>query len=179
MKKLLLVTLLMLGFASTSYAQDRGNFELYKDVSRQVNRYAYFTIFDSVSASVDDGFVTLSGKVTMPYKASDIENRVTRLDGVKGVRNTITVLPVSPFDDRLRLRIARALYTNPALSIYGRGVNPSIHVIVERGRVTLDGVVNNEMDKVIASSVARSFLTFDVKNDLNTSAEMAKQLEQL
>jgi len=178
MKKLLLVGLL-LGFASTTYGADRTNLEVFRDVSAQVNRYPHFTIFDSVAARIDDGYVTLSGKVTMPYKASDLEKRVARVDGVKGVRNTIAVLPVSRFDDSLRLRIARAIYTNPALSIYGIGANPSIHVIVEHGRVTLDGVVNNEMDKAIANSVARSFLAFDVKNELKTDEEMRQELERL
>ena len=179
MRKPLLVTLLLLGFASTTFAADRTNFDVFRDVSAQVNRYAYFTIFDSVHLSVDAGYVTLSGKVTMPYKASDIEKRVAKVDGVKGVRNTIAVLPVSSFDDRLRLGIARALYAHPALSMYRLGPNPSIHVIVERGRVTLDGVVNNEMDKVIASSVARSFMAFDVKNELKTNDEMKQQMEKL
>ena len=179
MNRPLLVTLLMLGFAGTTFAQDRADFDVFRDVSKQVNRYAYFTIFDSVHASVDEGYVTLVGKVTMPYKASDIEKRVARIDGVKGVRNAIDVLPVSWSDDNLRLQIARAVYAHPALSMYGLGPNPSIHVIVERGRVTLDGVVNNEMDRSIANHVARSFLAFDVTNDLKTDEEMEQLLETL
>jgi hyperosmotically inducible protein len=178
MKKLLVVTLL-LGFSNATSAADRTNFDVFRDVSAQVNRYAYFTIFDSVSASVDAGYVTLSGKVTMPFKASDIEKRIAKVDGVKGVRNDIKTLPVSSFDDSLRLGIARALYSNPALSRYGLGVNPSIHVIVERGRVTLDGVVNNEMDRVIAGSVARFSMAFEVKNELKTDDEMRRQMEKL
>jgi len=77
MRKPILFTLLLLGFASTTtFAADRTNFDLFRDVSEQVNRYAHFTIFDSVHASVDAGYVTLSGKVTMPYKASEIAKRV-------------------------------------------------------------------------------------------------------
>jgi hyperosmotically inducible protein len=179
MRKTLLATMLVLGFASVTSAQAHTNMELFRDVSTQINRYVHFTIFDSVSANVDDGFVTLSGKVTMPYKASDLEKRVARVEGVRGVQNNIEVLPVSSFDDRLRVGIARALYSHPALSIYARGVAPPIHVIVEHGRVTLVGVVNNEMDKTIANSVARSFLAFDVKNELKTNSEMTRQLEEL
>ena len=84
MNKPLLAILLMLGFAGTTFAEDRTNFEVFRDVSDQVNNYVYFTLFDSVHASVDAGHVTLSGKVTMPYKASDIEKRVARVDGVTG-----------------------------------------------------------------------------------------------
>lgn len=179
MFKPILVTLLMLGFTGHPFALERTNVDLLRDVSVQVNRYAYFTIFDSVHASVDAGHVTLSGKVTMPYKASELEKRVARIDGVKSVRNAIEVLPVSSFDDSLRWRIARAVYAHPALSMYGLGPNPSTHVIVEHGRVTLDGVVNNEMDRIIAQSVARSFLSFDVENELKTTEEMVQQMEQL
>jgi len=178
MRRLFLATLL-LGFANTTFAADRANLAVFRDVSAEVNRYVYFTIFDSVSASVNDGMVTLSGKVTMPYKASDIEKRVAKVDGVKGVRNTIEVLPVSSFDDRLRVGIARAIYAHPALWRYGLGTNPSIHVIVERGRVTLDGVVNNDMDKVIANSIARSSSAFDVRNELKTHDEMQELMEKL
>ena len=179
MRRSLLAALLVLGVSTTAFAQTRTNLELFTDVSAQVNRYVYFTIFDSVSASANNGVVTLSGRVTMPYKSSDIEKRVARIAGVSGVQNTITVLPVSSFDDSLRRGIARALYSNPFLSMYGLGANPSIHVIVERGRVTLDGVVNSEMDKVIANSVARSFLAFGVKNELKTSAEVEQLLKTL
>ena len=179
MKKSLFALALLLGFAGTTFAQARTNLEVFQDVSAQVTRYVNFTIFDSVSASANDGVVTLSGKVTMPFKASDIEKRVARVNGVTAVQNNIEVLPVSLFDDSLRLRIARALYSNSSLARYGLGTNPSIHVIVERGRVTLDGVVSNEMDRMIASSVARSFLAFEVKNELKTDAEMKQQIEKL
>lgn len=179
MRRSLFVTLLLLGVSTTTSASDRTNAEVFRDVSKQVNQYVQFTIFDTVSASVDAGYVTLSGKVTMPFKASDIERRVAQIDGVKGVRNTIGVLPVSFFDDSLRLGIARAIYAHPALAMYGIGANPPIHVIVENGRVTLDGVVHGEMDRVIAGLVARSSLAFEVKNDLKTDAEVKQQFEKM
>ena len=47
---------------------ERANYDVFKDVSSQVNRYVNFTVFDDVSASVVDGVVTLTGRVTMPYK---------------------------------------------------------------------------------------------------------------
>src|SRR5262249_53205650 len=87
---------------------NRKDFQVLKDVATNVERYTQFTIFDDVNASVKDGMVTLSGKVTMPYKKDDIEKRVSKIDGVRGVRDDITVLPVSSFDDQLRYRIARS-----------------------------------------------------------------------
>jgi hyperosmotically inducible protein len=114
----------------------------------------------------------------MPYKRQDIERRVAKIDGVREVENRIEVLPVSQFDDRLRVQIARAIYSNPAFVNYSR-VNPPIHVIVEHGRVTLDGVVRNNMDRVIAQSVASQFLAFSVKSELKTDEEVRQQMERL
>ena len=78
-----------------------------------------------VDASVKNGVVTLNGQVTMPFKRDDIEKRVAKIDGVKQVNDKITVLPVSQFDDQLRYRIARAIYSNPNFWNYAIGPNRS------------------------------------------------------
>jgi hyperosmotically inducible protein len=160
-------------------AADKENLQLFRDVQRQVLQYPHFTIFDNVEAQVDHGIVTLVGKVTMPYKRDDLERRVGKLPSVKEVRNQITVLPVSQFDDDLRFRIARAIYSNGNFRPYAFMVNPPIHVIVEHGRVTLEGVVNSEVDRVLARSIASNFLAFEVKNELKTEAEVKQDLEKL
>ena len=180
MTRFILSAVLALGLAAPAWAADPDrNLQMYKDVSKSVQRYAFFTIFDSVHASIADGVVTLSGKVTQPYKAKDIAKRVAKLDGVTQVVNKLEVLPVSQFDNQLRVGIARAIYSNSSLSNYGLGPNPSIHIIVDRGHVTLDGVVMNDMDRQIARSVVGSFTTFGIKNELKTDAEVKADLEKL
>jgi hyperosmotically inducible protein len=156
-----------------------GDFQIFQDVSKQVLRYSQFTIFDSVHAQVVDGVVTLTGKVTMPYKRNDIERRVAEVAGVREVTNQITVLPVSMFDDELRFRISRALYGNSNFWRYGSMVNPPIHIIVENGRVTLEGVVNSNIDRMLARSIASSFNAFEVTNNLKTDAEAKAELEKI
>ena len=64
---------------------DRKDLQLFKDIAKSVNRYPHFTIFDDVNATVTDGVVTLSGKVTMPYKRDDIMKRVA--DVASNLRN--------------------------------------------------------------------------------------------
>ena len=99
--------------ASVTFAgktADRKDFQIAKDIATSVQRYTQFTIFDDIGANVKDGVVTLTGKVTMPFKRDDIEKRVAKIDGVRSVRDEIAVLPVSQFDDELRYRIARSIY---------------------------------------------------------------------
>jgi len=156
----------------------RKDAQVFKDISTSVNRYVHFTIFDDVSANVKDGIVTLTGRVTMPYKRDDIMKRVADVPGVLEVRDQIEVLPVSQFDDRLRYRIAHAIYDNPNFWNYAIGPNPSIHIVVEHGHVTLTGVVNNDLDRRLARSLVAQFGVMSVKNELKTDAEMKKLLEQ-
>ena len=180
LKKILLmsaVAALSANIASADTA-DRKDQQVFNDVARSVNRYTHFTIFDDVNASVKDGVVTLTGRVTMPYKRDDIMKRVADVDGVQEVRDNIEVLPVSQFDDRLRYQIARAIYGNPNFWNYALGPNPSIHIIVERGHVTLTGVVNNEIDRRLARTLVDQFGVMSVKNDLKTDVEIRQSVEK-
>jgi hyperosmotically inducible protein len=167
-----------LALSTPAFASDV-NYQLFKDVEGQVLKYPYCSIFDTVNARVDDGVVELTGKVTMPFKRDAIGERVAKVAGVKAVRNRIDVLPVSRFDDELRVRIARAIYSNSNFYGYGSRVNPPIHVIVERGTVTLEGVVNNNVDRMIAQSIAAGFTSFKFTNDLKTVEEARQELEKL
>jgi hyperosmotically inducible protein len=171
--------LVLLALTGSASAADSDDLQLFRSVQNQVLRYTNFTIFDNVTAQVDNGTVVLDGKVTMPYKVHDLERRVRKIAGVTNVRNRIQVLPVSQFDDDLRLRIARAIYTNAAFRPFASMVNPPIHIIVERGRVTLEGVVVSDVDRMIARSIASSFLAFDIKNNLKTEQEVRNELEKL
>ncbi len=157
---------------------DRKDLQVFDDVAKSVNRYAHFTIFDDVNAKVSDGVVTLTGRVTMPYKRDDIMKRVARTDGVREVRDDIQVLPVSRSDDQLRYRIARAIYGNPNFWNYALGPNPPIHIIVEHGHVTLTGVVNNDVDRRLARSLVDQFGVMSVTSDLKTEAEVRSAIEK-
>ena len=171
--------IVVLALSAPAWAADRKDLQVARDVQKQVLTYPQFSIFDSVHMQIDEGVVTLLGKVTMPYKKNDLEKRVAKIDGVHQVVNRITVLPVSTFDDELRFRIARAIYGNSNFWNYGSMVNPPIHIIVENGHVTLDGVVNSNTDRMLARSIASSFGAFSVTNDLKTDAEAEQELEKL
>ncbi len=110
----------------------------------------YLNVFDDVSYRVDGGTVTLFGKVTQPVLKSDAANAVKHIEGVTRVDNQIEVLPLSPFDNQIRLRTYRAIYGFAPLQRYGLGVIPSIHIIVKNGNVTLAGAVSSETDRNLA-----------------------------
>ena len=162
----------LLAVSSSALAQDRRDQRIANDIVRQVNTYSRFTIFDDVNISVENGLVTLTGKVTMPYKKNDIARRVGDVPGVREVMNQIEVLPVSPFDEELRLRIARAIYGNPSFWNYAAMANPPIHIIVEHGKVTLTGVVNSNVERMLARSLATGWGELSVTNSLRTDAEV-------
>ncbi len=158
--------------AAADVQPERKDFQVAKDVATSVQRYTHFTIFDDISASVRDGVVTLSGKVTEPYKKDDIEKRVAKVGGVVKVDDRIDVLPVSQFDNQLRYRIARSIYGNSNFWNYAVMVNPPIHIVVDRGRVTLTGVVQSNVDRMLARSLASQSGALSVTIDLKTDAEV-------
>jgi hyperosmotically inducible protein len=174
----LFVLLLAVTSAFAEQTPERKDLQVFNDIADQVNRYTQLTIFDSISASVDDGRVVLSGWVTMPFKKDDLERRVRKVDGVMTVDNKIGVLPVSQFDDELRFRIARAIYSHSSFWNYAAMANPPIRVVVNRGRVTLEGVVQSNVERMLARSLASGFGEFELKNDLKTDAEVRESIER-
>lgn len=130
----------------------------------------YYSVFDWIEFEVlPDNTVVLRGEViSPPDKKSRAEAVVEDIEGVKQVVNEIRVLPVSPNDDRLRRQLYRAIYGfNSPLFRYGIGSRQAIHIIVDRGRATLKGMVDTEGDKTQAYIRARGVPgLFEVKNDL-------------
>jgi hyperosmotically inducible periplasmic protein len=146
-----------------------------KDVAESVRKSIVsnpgFDAFDWIEASVRDGVVTISGSVREPIRKRDFENRLMLVAGVSKIENEIKVLPLSNYDDEIRLRVVRAIYGNSNFSRYALGANPPIHIIVENGRLVLKGIVGNAMDRQIAESIVRtSSLALDVRNELRVEA---------
>jgi osmotically-inducible protein OsmY len=78
----------------------------------------------------------------------------------------------------LRYRIARSIYGNANFWNYAIMANPPIHIIVEHGHVTLTGVVQSNVDRMLARSLATQFGAMSVKSELKTEAEVKEQLEK-
>ncbi len=145
----------------------RSGNQLEQKIRKELVKLPYYGVFDNLSFSVNGGTVTLYGQVVKPTTKSDAEHSIARVAGVSRVINRIEVLPLSSFDDSLRQRTYRAVFSEGGLYRYALGANPSIHIIVSHGHVTLEGVVANRGDAQRAYIAARTVPgSFSVTNHL-------------
>ena len=132
----------------------------------------WYSVFDHLAFEVDGSEVTLLGKVTQPSTKSDAEKAIRSMEGVTNVINKIDVLPASPMDNQIRRAEFRAIYSEARLEKYAVGAVPPIHIVVEGGRVTLEGVVASQADKDAAGIRAKTVPNvFSVTNNLRVEAE--------
>jgi len=130
-------------------------------------RVGYDSTFDYFALNVTDGVVTIEGQDRTGIGRDEALADIANLPGVKDVIDKVTIAPVSNYDDGLRLRAARAIYRDPALSKYAIDPARPIRIIVDNGHVTLYGAVNSVMDKQIAGMRAgQLFGAFSVENRL-------------
>jgi len=108
--------------------------------------------FNNLTVQVHNGVVVLGGQV-VDYP--DRDSALAIADDTKGVKRVIDhiqVAPLSPFDDQIRFEAARAIYGNPSLRRYALDPAHPIRIVVRNGHVTLDGVVNSQVDKQVAQA---------------------------
>lgn len=140
---------------------------LKKEVRHELLTLPWYSVFDNLAYSVNNGEVTLYGQVVNPTLKSDAENAVKHIEGVEKVNNQIEVLPTSPMDDQIRRAEYRAIYSQDLLARYGIGNLQSIHIIVKNGHVTLEGFVDSQQEKDAATLYAKSVPNvFSVDNHL-------------
>ncbi|MGA9510272.1 MAG: BON domain-containing protein [Candidatus Sulfotelmatobacter sp.] len=172
-KSVVLIVLLLL--AASAWTQDRDQSarsqeRITREVRHELLMLPYFGVFDYIAYKVDGSTVTLLGQVVRPSLKSDAQNAVKHIEGVEKVDNQIEVLPPSPMDDGLRIRLFRAIYDYPPLEKYALGIQKPIRIIVRSGRVTLEGVVDNEADKNLVSMRANTVPgIFSVTNNLQVA----------
>ena len=179
--------------AAAPTAQSASSRQAIERVRTALDRLPRYGVFDFVGFELDRGSVTLVGYAYQGQLRSDAATAVSRLDGIEEVGNQIEVLPASQNDDRIRLSTFYNIYTDSFLSRYAPGGsmgayhdvlrfrrfpglqpfgNYPIHIVVNRGRTTLYGVVDNESDKIIAGVRAREISgVFGVTNELVVDEE--------
>jgi hyperosmotically inducible protein len=147
---LALLALTLPSGALVAPAQTIDSYGISEQVRKKLVTLPYYGVFDNLEYNIQGSVVTLSGQVVRPSTRSDAEARVKHIPGVERVINNIRVLPLSSIDAALRRRVYRAVFGFAGLGRYALGVNPSIHIIVDSGHVTLEGVVDNQTDSNMA-----------------------------
>jgi len=170
-RTLFIVAAAVMFLAPALNAQAQNN-RLDRQIRREILTLPYYGVFDAIGYQLNGNSVTLNGFVTRPSTKSDAEEAVRDVDGIGQVINNIQVLPLSPSDDRIRYRLLRTPSNTGALYRYFLGANPGIRIIVNRGRVSLEGYVDNKGDANLAYITARGVPgTFAVTNNLKVLAE--------
>lgn len=170
MKRRSLFAFLALAVASLPLAalaapQDTARIE--RQVTKELVTLPFYSVFDNFQFQIEGETVILMGHVTRPRLKKGAERVVIRIEGVDKVDNQIVVLPVSPNDDRIRTATFRAIYYHPMLTRYAIQAIPPIHIIVENGDVTLEGVVSTEGEKTAAGIQANGVAgAFSITNNL-------------
>jgi len=160
-----------------------GEAQMAREIRHNLLMLPYFSIFDDLTFQLNGSVVTLQGACPPepPWDIkSDAENAVKRVPGVTQVINQIKVLPLSPMDWQIRRAEARAIYGDAEIGTrYGYQALPSIHIIVENGHVTLDGVVDNTFDDTLirtrANAVPNVFSVTDNLVVLNQNKKPAER----
>jgi osmotically-inducible protein OsmY len=131
------------------------------------DRLAQDNVFNYVTASAENGVVTLSGEMRNEYDRDSALWLVDNTAGVKDVIDNIKVAPTSIFDDRIRISALRAIYRDPVLSRYAIDPAKPIRIVVDHGQLSLYGTVASTMDKQVAGiRASQVFGAFTVQNNL-------------
>ncbi|MCH8017097.1 MAG: DUF3313 family protein [Acidobacteria bacterium] len=117
-------------------------------VIRQLNMVGYITAFDYLTASVQGNKVTLGGFTIGLGVKREAEGRVRTLEWVEEVENNIEQLPLSAGDRRIRADVYSRLAQHVPRTFSGN--RALIRIGVNRGEVTLVGLVESELMKGVA-----------------------------
>ena len=175
-KHFLILSVAILGFSLINVEAKTDDVKstqtLERQVFKQLIKLPYYGVFDHIAFKVDGSAVTLYGKVANATNRKSAERIVKRIQGVERVVNNIEILPLSSFDNSIRYRTLRTLANTGGLYRYLHEPNPSIRIIVENGRVTLEGFVNSKSDSNLANILANGVSgVFSVRNNLQIGRE--------
>jgi hyperosmotically inducible protein len=167
----MIFSLIILGAAISPVAAKSdtptNNANMVRKIRKELVTLPFYGVFDNLAFNYEGGVVTLYGQVSRPTLKKDAGRVVERVAGVDQVVNKIEVLPLSGFDDRIRLAVYRAIYRQPGIDRLSFQAVPPIHIIVKNGNVTLEGVAPNKGDATRAFIAANGVPgVFSVKNNL-------------
>ena len=145
--------------------------ELAQKLARSLSydRSSQGNVFNWFDVAVNNGKVTVSGYARTPMDKESALSLAASTKGVRDLEDKIEVLPLSTFDDEIRIAAARRIYGG---ANYLHALDPAhpIRIIVKNGNVTLMGVVNSQVEKIQAAMRVNGLLgVFSVNNELQVA----------
>jgi osmotically-inducible protein OsmY len=133
-----------------------GDQQLAEEVSKAVQNYPHYSLYDYLDGAVDNGVVSLWGRVTPDRnKPRELFERVAKIRGVQDVRNEIQTMTPSTGDTNLRRSLSRSIFRSIHFEQFRNARRPPFHIIVERSSVTLVGWVQGEIERREMEQIAR------------------------
>src|SRR6202162_3629625 len=164
-KQLFAVTVALLVLLSMSAMAATGRYDqqIQQAVSQKIHEAKQL---QSVSSSVEDGIVTLTGTVNLYQDKLDAAKKVKKLANVNGVRNEIAVAGETVPDGQLQQKLAKKLAYD-RVGYFDNTFN-YLALNVKDGVATINGDTLNDVAKDSALAiVARMPGVKDVVNQVN------------
>lgn len=131
--------------------------ELIQEVAKVVFNYPYYTVWDYLDGTVNQGVVTLRGSVLPGRdKPDELFERVAKVPGVQDVLNTLVTQSPSSFDAELRNAIALRVFQSSEFGEFANWSTPPFHILVDGSSVRLLGFVRSELDKTRLAQIVRT-----------------------
>lgn len=147
---------------------------LEQKIFKELIKLPRYGVFDNIKFQLDGSTVILSGKVAVAMNRKDAERSIERISGVQRVVNNIEVLPPSPYDNSIRQRMLQT-FADKGLYRYLWEPRPSVRIVVDRGRVELEGYVANRGDYNLMNILANGVSgVFQVRNNLIIEKEQVR-----
>lgn len=135
-------------------------------IEKKLVNMPYYEVFDYISFDIQGDTVVLSGKVLNGPNKSLAENIVKDLPGVNKVVNNIEILSGSGLDREIRRSLLQKL-SSTGMSRYVASKNPPVRLIVDGGRISLEGYVASRSDSDLMNVLANGVPgAFGVTNNL-------------
>ena len=163
-RSLFLIAIAIAGVFAIAVPAQSGSID--NQVYHKIRGLTYYNTFDYITWQVNGSTVTLNGKTITLGTKDEAARAVKDIPGVTRVINNIQELPPSSFDDQIRREALRQFEARGPGQYFG-WPNPDVHVIVENGRITLEGYVARKADsdtlKILANGIPG---VFEVTNNL-------------
>lgn len=117
---------------------------LAKAVYKRVVNHSFYTVFDWLTVSANNGVVTLKGWVDNPWEVHDYASEASKVPGVERIVNNLKVEFAQGYT---RYRAARLIYDSPRYWGYSLEMNPPVHVVSNDGTLIIEGSVDSKAER--------------------------------